>query len=219
MRPITFRPAAAAPASTPARSASRRTATTCGAERGLAEFDVKHRFVASYIWELPFGRGRRFGNDWSRAHGPAARRLAGHRHPRPAERPGADGDARRVDACSTSAASGGRVRTWWAIPSCRRRERTVERWFNTDAFAAFSPAPQAFGNAGVGIMRGPGFANFDFTLAKNFADQRAALLPVPRPKSSTPSIARTSARRTSRATRADSARFCPPATRASSSSG
>ena len=28
--------------------------------------------------------------------------------------------------------------------------------------------PQAFGNAGVGIMRGPGLANFDFTLAKNF---------------------------------------------------
>ena len=35
------------------------------AERGLAEFDVKHRFVASYIWELPFGQGRRYGNDWS----------------------------------------------------------------------------------------------------------------------------------------------------------
>ena len=27
---------------------------------------------------------------------------------------------------------------------------------------------QAFGNAGVGIMRGPGYVNFDFTLAKNF---------------------------------------------------
>jgi hypothetical protein len=30
-----------------------------------------------------------------------------------------------------------------------------------------SPAPQAFGNAGVGIMRGPGFADFDFSIAKN----------------------------------------------------
>ena len=26
------------------------------AERGPAEFDVKHRFVASYVWELPFGQ-------------------------------------------------------------------------------------------------------------------------------------------------------------------
>lgn len=31
------------------------------ADRGLAEFDIKHRFVASYVWELPFGNGRRFG--------------------------------------------------------------------------------------------------------------------------------------------------------------
>ena len=29
------------------------------------------------------------------------------------------------------------------------------------------PARQAFGNSGVGIMRGPGLANFDFSLAKN----------------------------------------------------
>ena len=34
------------------------------ADRGPAEFDITHRFVASYIWELPFGHGRRFGNDW-----------------------------------------------------------------------------------------------------------------------------------------------------------
>ena len=52
-----------------------------------------------------------------------------------AERPGADGDARGAPACSTSAANGARVRTWWAIPSCRTSERTIDRWFNTDAFA------------------------------------------------------------------------------------
>ena len=30
------------------------------ADRGLAEFDIKQRLVASYIYELPFGRSRRF---------------------------------------------------------------------------------------------------------------------------------------------------------------
>jgi hypothetical protein len=35
-----------------------------------------------------------------------------------------------------------------------------------DAFAVLSPAPQAFGNAGVGIMRGPGLASFDLSVAK-----------------------------------------------------
>lgn len=33
--------------------------------RSLASYDVAHRFVVSYIYELPFGRGRHFGNDWS----------------------------------------------------------------------------------------------------------------------------------------------------------
>ena len=52
-------------------------------------------------------------------------------------------------------------------PELPASQRTVERWFNTDAFTVPSPAPQAFGNAGVGIMRGPGLANFDFSIAKN----------------------------------------------------
>jgi hypothetical protein len=43
----------------------------------------------------------------------------------------------------------------------------VARWFNTDAFV--SPAPQAFGNAGIGIMRGPGHANLDVSAAKKFS--------------------------------------------------
>ena len=52
------------------------------AEYGLAEFDVKHRFVASYIWELPFGSGRRFGQRLDRPDGASPRRLAADRHPR-----------------------------------------------------------------------------------------------------------------------------------------
>ena len=137
------------------------------AERGPAEFDVRHRFVASYIYELPFGRGRRFGNGWNRAldlafggwqvtgihvlqsglaltatlGGATVLNLGGERRARP---------------------------NLVGNPVLPESERTLNRWFNTDAFAAFSPAPQAFGNAGVGIMRGPGVANFDFTLAKNF---------------------------------------------------
>ena len=49
-------------------------------------------------------------------------------------------------------------------------QQSVEKWFNTAAFTTgFSPSPQAFGNSGVGIMRGPGFASVDFTLAKNIS--------------------------------------------------
>jgi Carboxypeptidase regulatory-like domain/TonB dependent receptor len=137
------------------------------AERGPSEFDIEHRFVASYVWELPFGRGHAIGNDWSRAMdlvlggwqltgihviqsglaltatlgGSTVLNLGGERR----ARPNLVGD-----------------------PELPSSERTIDRWFNTDAFAAFSPAPQAFGNAGVGIMRGPGMTNFDFSLSKNF---------------------------------------------------
>ena len=137
------------------------------AERGPAEFDITQRFVASYIWELPFGHGRRYGSNWS---GPMDFLLGGWQ---------VTGIHVLQSGLALTATLGGssvlnlggerRARpNLVGEPELPASERTVERWFNTDAFAAFSPAPQAFGNAGVGIMRGPGLANFDFTLAKNF---------------------------------------------------
>ena len=54
-------------------------------------------------------------------------------------------------------------------------QRTVDRWFDTNAFvpcvdpgSGFVPN-QIFGNSGVGILRGPGLVNLDFNLAKDFA--------------------------------------------------
>ena len=36
------------------------------ADRALSDIDVSHRAVIMGIYELPFGRGRRFGTDWSK---------------------------------------------------------------------------------------------------------------------------------------------------------
>ncbi|MET0647445.1 MAG: TonB-dependent receptor [Pyrinomonadaceae bacterium] len=36
-------------------------------DRGNSDFDVRHRFSFASVWELPFGRGRRYGSDISRA--------------------------------------------------------------------------------------------------------------------------------------------------------
>ena len=138
------------------------------ADRGLAEFDVLHRFVASYVWELPFGRGRRIGNDWNTA---VDLLLGGWQvtgiH------------AMQTGLGLTATLGGGSVLNIGGERRARpnligdpvlpESERTLNRWFNTAAFSpAFVPAPQAFGTAGVGIMRGPGYINFDFTLAKSF---------------------------------------------------
>ena len=44
--------------------------------------------------------------------------------------------------------------------------KSVAQWFNTGAFA--KPAPGFYGNAGTGIIRGPGLINFDMALYKEF---------------------------------------------------
>ena len=136
------------------------------AEYGPTEFDIRHRFVASYIWELPFGRGRHWGNNWNRAMDLAfgGWQVTGIH-------------ALQSGLALTATLSGANVVNLGGErrarpnlvgePELSESQRTLARWFNTDAFAAFT-VPQAFGNAGVGIMRGPGVANFDFTLAKSF---------------------------------------------------
>ena len=135
------------------------------AERGPAEFDITHRFVVSYIYELPWGHGRRWGKSWSQAYESDARELAGVRNPCCSERIATDSDSWR-DTVLNLGSDRVAARILLVIRNCRRSQRTVERWFNTDAFTTLSPAPQAFGNSGVGIMRGPGLADFDFSIAK-----------------------------------------------------
>jgi len=52
--------------------------------------------------------------------------------------------------------------------------RSLQQWFNPDAFrvvsCANSAVPEAchYGNSGMGILEGPAFKNFDFSLFKNF---------------------------------------------------
>jgi hypothetical protein len=37
------------------------------ADKGLSDFDLRHNFVANFLWELPFGKGRKLGNSYSGA--------------------------------------------------------------------------------------------------------------------------------------------------------
>jgi hypothetical protein len=49
-------------------------------------------------------------------------------------------------------------------PYLPKSQRTFSKNFNTAAFAL--PAVGTFGNAGIGVLRGPGTNNFDFTIGK-----------------------------------------------------
>ena len=127
-------------------------------DRGRSGFDIRHNFVASAIYELPFGRGTHFGG-WQisgvasvHSNVPFTPVLsfdnAGLQSLVTSERPNLVGNP-ETGVC----ANGVRV----GSPSC---------WFNPNAFVV--PGPGQFGNAGRNILRGPGFAQFDAALQKNF---------------------------------------------------
>ena len=54
-------------------------------------------------------------------------------------------------------------------PNLPADQRSVRAWFNGAAFA--QPAAYTFGNAGVGIVRGPGLVNLDFSVLRNFQSE------------------------------------------------
>jgi hypothetical protein len=128
------------------------------AERGLSPFDLRHRFVASYVWELPILKNR--GDLWGKAFG--GWRTSGIVTLQSGTpftiidsfNPSLDGE------------SGDRVNLV-GNPNLPGDQRTVARWFNTAAFQRFSPPN--FGNAGRDIVFSDGVKNFDMTLMKNFA--------------------------------------------------
>ena len=129
---------------------------------GRSSFDLRHSFVVSSIYELPFGPGRSSLN----AAGPAGKLLEGWditsilrfhsgfpynvRLGFDNANIGARGDFLRPDLVGD--------------PNLPESQRTPERWFNTDAFAI--PTQFTFGNVGRNTMIGPGFSNVDISLHK-----------------------------------------------------
>ncbi len=134
------------------------------AERGLAEFDVKHRAVLSYVWEVPFGRGRRFGDQSSGL----VNALLGGWNITGIHTFQSGLGLSAVQTGSGVLDLGSERRGRPNLIGDPKGPKTVERWFNTAAFSQLDPARGiVFGNSGIGVFRGPGLANFDFTFAKN----------------------------------------------------
>lgn len=133
------------------------------ADKGLAPYDHRYRWSFSFLYHLPFGKGRRFASGstgfWNQLIGgwqlngigtyqsgfPITIRRAGD--------PlgvGTDGAARPDMVCN---------------PNLPRSERTLQRYFNTDCFVA--PADR-FGDAGRSTVIGPSTQLWDVALFKNF---------------------------------------------------
>jgi hypothetical protein len=129
---------------------------------GLLDFDQVHMFTANYLWKAPKltrvwkAPGVRWiFDDWE---------IAGittfaSGNPRGVSLTTSDG------ADLTGGGDGARPLVI-AAPQLARSERGFARWFNTAAFAR--PQRGDFGNAAATVYRGPGVANWNFTVMKDF---------------------------------------------------
>ena len=138
-------------------------------ERGRSNFDVAHRLSVSYVYDLPFGKGRTYlGDDgaWSKL-------LTGWQTSGivtlQTGRPFTVALLRELDNSGTGISAlgfGANDRPNVAgDPSLG--QRSPERWFNTAAFTF--PPRGSFGNAGRNILDGPGYHNVNASLVKNTA--------------------------------------------------
>lgn len=135
-------------------------------EWGLDQMNIKFNNVVNWVYELPFGRGRRFGSGWSRGLNSVAGgwELSGIY----TLRSGMALTATSAE-CGTNCQMGSQDRTQRAdaVPGQAIQVDNPNnfRWFNP---AAFRAAASPFGTAGRGTIYGPGMNNWDFTLGKAF---------------------------------------------------
>ena len=117
--------------------------------RGPADYDVTHTLSSSWVYELPFARGRWYGG-WQ---------TSGILYLR-SGLPFTVTQTQGVQSTGT----GNRPNR---IADGRLDNPTIERWFDTSAFVAPADVTGTYGDSGRNILRGPGQFNIDFSLIKS----------------------------------------------------
>ncbi|MGI8782979.1 MAG: carboxypeptidase regulatory-like domain-containing protein [Acidobacteriota bacterium] len=131
------------------------------ADRGLAFFDATHNLVWSGTYDLPFGKGRPVGDNWNGAVNAilggwnVASILSAH-----------TGFPITVTTADRSLQAVRGAQRPNRIGSGKVDNPTLTRWIDRNAFALADLG--TFGNAGVSILRAPGYANWDFSIGKKF---------------------------------------------------
>jgi hypothetical protein len=131
-------------------------------EWGLSIFDVRHRFVASVLYELPFGSGKPLANDG----GLTGALLGGWQITAIVNK--SSGFPRDPAVGSDVPNTGSQTYRPNLVSGQDPNDgpRTPQQWFNTAAFAV--PTAFTYGNAGRNIVIGPGIFNTDASLIRNF---------------------------------------------------
>ena len=143
-------------------------ANDLGPERGLSAFDFRRRWTTSWLYELPFGKGKR----WLGSAGRFAEIVAGGWQ--------LGGILTLQDGFPFTALCGpGNIQNGGVgcypdavgVPAnLARSEQKLTRFFNTDAFIDRLPGGERwrYGNAARNTVMGPGIISWDFSAAKNF---------------------------------------------------
>ena len=137
------------------------------AERGLASFSAKFRWVNTGVYELPFGAGK----PWL-SHGLASQILGGWQLAGIMSMQSGFPFTINIsgDTAGIGGGSGGILIRGNPVPGQSAElpadERSTGKWFNTAAFVA--PPAQTFGLLGRNTLVGPGLFNIDTTLSKKF---------------------------------------------------
>jgi hypothetical protein len=136
------------------------------AERGLSNFDLSQRFVASYGYNLPFGRSSRWLKGWQTFG------ILTFQTGQPftvSSLPDDDNSNTGIDDLGFGANDRPNV-----VGNAKLANPSAAGWFNTSAFVI--PPYGTFGNSGRNTVIGPGMATVDLSLIKNTTIRENATL-------------------------------------------
>jgi hypothetical protein len=130
------------------------------ADQAPQAFDTPQRLVVSYIYQLPFGRGKHFGSDQNRWVNGAFGGWS------------VSGITTYMTGFPFTPSMGsnldnGNSNNPNRICNGRLSSRTINTYYDTSCFTSTLP-PNVFGNSGFGVLRGPGYRDWDLGLMKDF---------------------------------------------------
>ena len=136
----------------------------------LSQINLNQSFTASFIYDLPFGKGKTFGS----TSGPVTDMLIGNWQVTLIERISSGFPVPLIDSNNQSGTTfnaGGNSNNFNRpdqLPNCNTHAANHSQysWINASCFAA--PAPGELGDAARVPVSGPDFVNSDFSLIKQF---------------------------------------------------
>jgi hypothetical protein len=132
-----------------------QTVTRMDLWRGPSGFDVKHRFVLSYVWDLPFGKDRRW------LSGGVGDAILGNWQMSGIV---TVATGRPFTVFLNTGVNNGAPSWPNRIGDGKLDKPTADLWFDPTAFVA--PSANTYGDSGRGILYAPGQQTVDISLAK-----------------------------------------------------